>query len=166
MVEHPPSGYVAGHPRERSDVTADRAVIEELMELLTDGADGFAAASEKLAASERPDLATNMVKYSAQRSDFRRELEALAGPFVEPETSGSTKAALHRAWMTVQDVVSGSDPDGVLEVARQGEEHAVAAYAAALDQPLSSSLRTVLERQRDQIEAAHIEMKILTRPSA
>ena len=48
------------------------------MELLQDSSDGFTEASEKVADSERPELAAKFAAYASQRSAFYKELEVLA----------------------------------------------------------------------------------------
>ncbi|MGH8925682.1 MAG: hypothetical protein ACRDWA_13755 [Acidimicrobiia bacterium] len=39
--------------------------------------------------------------------------------------------------MAVKDAVTGSDPGAVLDVAEQGEEHAVAEYERAMEEEIS-----------------------------
>lgn len=143
-------------------MSVDKNVTEELMELLQDSSDGFSAAAEKLADSDRPELGTEFRKYAAQRSTFYNELEALAAAYGDDlEESGSFKAAAHRVWMGAKDAISGSDPDGVLDAAEQGEEHAVSTYADALEQEISADLVTTVRRQLDEIQAVHTRVKAL-----
>ena len=153
-------------------VFADRSTIEDLAEVLQDGIDGYREAAEKLKDGSRPDLVSNMMHYADRRAALKDELERFAEErdLQHPDgddigdTSGSTRAAAHRAWMSLKDALSGSDPDGVLDAAVQGEEYAVSTYVEALDRDLSPELRKVLERQLDQVNTGRIEMKILRRP--
>ncbi len=76
--------------------------------------------------------------------------------------SGTAAAALHRGWMALKDAISGSDPEGVLDVAEQGEDHAVSEYQKALDNTeISTQLRSVIERQFAAVKSAHDEVSSL-----
>ena len=143
-------------------MSTDKNVTEDLMEILEDGAKGFADAAEKLKDSDRPDLAPTFAGYSAQRSQFSSELEALAAAYGDDvDEDGSARAAVHRLWMAAKDTLSGSDPDGVLDAAEQGEDYAVKAYEEALAQDISADLRTTVRRQFVEVKAAHDEVKAL-----
>lgn len=133
------------------------------MELLTDSSEGFAAAAEKLAESDRADLAPKFRSYADQRTGFYTQLEVLAAAYGDDlEESGSLKAAAHRMWMTVKDTLAGSDPDGVLSAAVNGEEYAVSTYTSALNErDLSAGLRSTLEDHLAAITAAHSEIRSL-----
>ena len=64
--------------------------------------------------------------------------------------------------MAVKDAVTGSDAGAVLDVAEQGEDHAVAEYERALDSDeLSIDLRDVIQRQYASVKAAHDEVRTL-----
>jgi uncharacterized protein (TIGR02284 family) len=63
--------------------------------------------------------------------------------------------------MTLKDALSGSSPNGVIDVAEQGEDHAVEAYEKALGEDISTDLRTVVERQHADVTAAHDEIRSL-----
>lgn len=143
-------------------MSVDKAVSEELMELLQDSCDGFTAAAQKLADSDRSELVSEFESYAMQRSRFYKDLEVLAATYGDDlEESGSIKAAAHRVWMMAKDALSGSDADGVLDAAEQGEEYAVSAYARALEQEISANLRLTIRRQLDEIEKTHAQIKVL-----
>ncbi len=150
------------HP-ERPTMSNDRRVTKDIIETLEDGKDGFARAAEKLADTDRSDLSTKMRKYSDQRGTFSAELEKMAENYGDDiDESGSVSAAVHRGWMTVKDALAGADPEGVLDAAEQGEDHAVSEYEDALkDDDISPDLRSVLERQFADIKQAHNEIKAL-----
>ena len=63
--------------------------------------------------------------------------------------------------MAVKDAIAGSAPDGVLDAAEEGEDHAVSEFEKALTQDVSSGLRTVVQRQLNKIRAAHGQVKAL-----
>ncbi len=142
--------------------STDQKVTADLIETLQDGKKGFADAAEKLAESNRPDLVAKFNELSAQRASFASELETMAAAYGDDiDESGSVKAAAHRGWMAVKDAISGSDPDGVLDAAEQGEDHTVSAYEDALKEDISADLRTTVERQFMSIKTAHDEVKAL-----
>jgi uncharacterized protein (TIGR02284 family) len=87
----------------------------------------------------------------------------MAGAYGDKITeSGSAAAALHRGWMALKDALSGSDAQGVLDAAEQGEDHAVSEYERALDNTeISIDLRNVIERQYAAVQAAHDEVRSL-----
>lgn len=143
-------------------MSTDRRVTKNLIETLEDGRDGFASAADKLADSNRPDLSTTMRTYSQQRAEFANELELMAADYGDDiDEDGSVAAAMHRGWMAVKDAIAGSDPDGVLDAAEQGEDHAVAAYDEALKADISADLRTTVQRQYGEVTRAHDAIKAL-----
>ena len=91
----------------------DARVTKNIVELLEDGKKGFAHAADKLADSNRADLAPMFREFSEQRAGFAAELTAMAAAYGdEVEEHGSVKGKIHRGWMAVKDALSGSDPDG------------------------------------------------------
>lgn len=143
-------------------MSEDKRVTEDLIETLQDGVAGFAKAAERLADSERPELATSMRGFSEQRASFVAELEQLAARYGdEVDEEGSLAAKAHRGWMAVKDAMSGSDPSGVLGAAEQGEDHAVSQYEEALAKDISENLRAVVARQRDAVAEARNEIRAL-----
>ncbi|HJU51083.1 MAG TPA: PA2169 family four-helix-bundle protein [Acidimicrobiia bacterium] len=144
-------------------MSSDMTVTKDLIETLEDGKNGFAAAAEKLAESDRPQIAAKFRQYSSQRAQFAEELRSMAKSYGDDiKESGSVGAALHRGWMAVKDAATGSDAGAVLDVAEQGEDHAVAEYERALDNDeLSIDLRDVIQRQYASVKAAHDEVRTL-----
>ena len=143
-------------------MSTDEKVTKELIQTLEDGTNGFQTAAEKLSDSDRADLASRFTTYSAERSRFADELRSLASAYGDQvDDSGSVAAAAHRGWMAVKDTISGSSPSGVLDVAEQGEDHAVSEYRKALDADISPELRSVVQRQFQSVQAAHDEVKSL-----
>ena len=64
--------------------------------------------------------------------------------------------------MSLKDALKGTKPDGVLDAAEQGEDHAVSEYEKALAETyISDGLRTVVQRQFVEIQATHAKVKEL-----
>ena len=101
-------------------------------------------------------------RLSDQRAQFSHQLRTMANAYGDQvDEDGSAAAALHRGWMSLKDALSGSDPDGVLDAAEQGEDHAVKEYQKALAADISIELRAVIERQYVDVKAAHDEVRAL-----
>lgn len=142
--------------------STDEQVTKDLIQTLEDGHKGFAEAAEKLTDSARADLAPKMTTYSAQRLAFANELRSIANAYGdEIKESGSITAAVHRGWMALADAFSGSSPEGVINAAEQGEDHAVSEFQKALAADISPELRTTISRQFVEVQAAHDDIRAL-----
>ena len=140
----------------------DAKVSKNSVEVLEDGKKGFDHAADKLAESNRADLAPMFREFSEQRAGFAAELTTMAAAYGdEIDEHGSVKGTIHRGWMAVKDALSGSDPDGILDAAEQGEDHAVDSYKKALDEDISPELKDVLRRQMGTVQATHDQVKAL-----
>ena len=143
-------------------MSTDAAVTKDLIQTLEDGKEGFSKAADKLDGSDSPELGTLFREYSDQRATFSAELRELARDYGDQiHESGSVAATLHRGWMTLKDAVAGSDPEGVLDAAEMGEDHAIKEYEKALAADISAGLRTVVQRQATEVKAAHDKVRAL-----
>ncbi len=143
-------------------MSIDRKVTKDLIETLEDGRKGFNDAADKLAETNRADLAPKFRELAEQRAGFSAELETMAAAYGDDiDEDGSVLAAVHRGWMSLKDALAGSDPDGVLDAAEQGEDHAVSEYEKALDEDISENLRQAIQRQFSAVKSAHDEVKRL-----
>jgi len=143
-------------------MSKDAAVTKDLIQTLEDGKDGFAKGADKLQGDDAAEIASTFRTLSTQRAALADELQVMAKNYGDDiEESGTVTAALHRGWMSLKDVVAGSDPKGVLDVAEQGEDHAVKEFEKALDADISPSLRTVVERQLVEVKSAHDQVRAL-----
>jgi uncharacterized protein (TIGR02284 family) len=140
----------------------DAAVTRDLLQTLQDGVDGFGEGAEKLEQDGEAALAATFRQLGVERSELAAELERLAASYGDHiEESGSLAAKVHRGWMAVKDAIAGSDPDGVLDVAEQGEDHAVSEYEKALGEDISPEFKAVLQRQLTVVQAAHDRVRAL-----
>lgn len=138
------------------------AVLEDLIETLEDGRQGFLKAADTLDGEAHGDLVQKMRGYSEQRATFSTELRSLAAEHgFEISEEGSMGGSLHRGWMSLKDAVTGDDPSAIVGAAESGEDHAVADYEDALGQELPADVRTVVERQAGEIRQAHDEVRSL-----
>ena len=141
-------------------MSVDSRVSKDLVETLQDGRQGFSDAAERLTDTDRAEWATTLRRFAEQRSAFATELEELGADYGDDvHDEGSVAAKAHRGWMALKDTLTGSKPDGVLDACVSGEDHAVSEYEDALGKDLSEGLRTVVQRQLTEIQAARTELK-------
>ncbi len=147
-------------------MSTDEAVTKDIIESLEDGKDGFTKGAEQLDGLHEPQLVAKFRELAEQRTRFADELQGMAKDYGDDvDRSGSVAAKLHRGWMSLKDALSSSDAKAVLDVAKQGEEHAVTEYQKALDADLSDGLRTVVDRQYQDVVAARDEVATLAASS-
>lgn len=139
------------------------SVIENLLETVQNGRKGFAEAAEKLDEDDNEELASEMRRLSQQRLRMSNELKALAANEGAPiqNGNGSVAGKLHRSFMSLRDAVTGDHPHAVLAAAEQGEDHAVAQYQRALEEDMPGSMKSVVKRQFEEVQAAHSRVRAL-----
>ena len=88
-------------------------VIDNLIETLKDGQEGFKQAAESV---RNPALKALFSDYSQQRSRFAAALqsEARRQGETEPENSSSATGALHRGWINLKSAITGGDEHAIL----------------------------------------------------
>lgn len=140
----------------------DAAVTKELIETLRDGKDGFESGAEKLGKDGETSLALTFRDLGGQRGRMVDELQQIAAGYGDQiDDSGTVAAKVHRGWMTLKDAIAGSDPDGVLDTAVQGEEHAVSEFDKALEADISPEFKATLQRMADEVRSTHDQVKAL-----
>jgi uncharacterized protein (TIGR02284 family) len=136
-----------------------RSTLNDLIQTLKDGEEGFQAAAEKL---KEHNLRSQFETFALQRARFAAELQSEVSQIGgKPETSGSTAGALHRGWMDIKNAVAGNDDHGILAEAERGEDAAVKNYRDALSKDLPSDIRSVIDRQYREILSAHNTVRAL-----
>src|SRR6266480_424307 len=143
--------------KEQTELTS---TINDLIETLKDGQEGFKQAAEGV---KDPQLKSLFTDYSLQRSRFATELQSEARVLgeSEPETSSSAAGALHRAWINLKSAVTKGDDHAILAECERGEDSAVEEYKKALDNGLSAPVQEIVSRQYAEIKQAHDRVKHL-----
>jgi len=133
------------------------SILNDLIEACRDGQSGFREAADY---AESPDLKLFFRQESLERAQFvgdlQQQVQALGG---DPEKSGSTSGAVHRAWMTIKGTLTGKDDKSILNEVERGEDSAVQAYEDALRQGLPANLRMIIEKQYLEIKGVHDRVK-------
>src|SRR5256886_15470892 len=135
-------------------------VVNNLIETLKDGQEGFKQAAEGV---KDPQLKSLLSEYSRQRSRFASELQSQAQSLggLEPEESGSTAGALHRTWINLKSAVTSGDDHAILAECERGEDSAVEQYEKAMNDNLPAQFLEIVSRQYSEIKNAHDRIKNL-----
>ena len=135
-------------------------LIDNLIEKLKDGQEGFKQAAESV---KDPQLKAVFDEYSRQRGRFVVELRSKAQRADERESdmSGSAAGALHRGWINLKSALTRGDDHSILAECERGEDSAVEEFRKALNNGLSAPVREIVSRQYVQIKEAHDRVKNL-----
>ncbi len=138
----------------------ENTVLNNLIETLKDGQEGFKQAAEGVS---DPKLKSLFSDYSDQRSRFATVLqsEARRQGETEPETTSSAAGALHRGWINLKSAITGGDEHAILAECERGEDSAVEEYKKALDDALSPAARELVSLQFPEIKADHDRIRTL-----
>ena len=144
------------------EAKATQALLNELVETLKDGQNGYADAMTDV---EDANLKETFKKYAAQRAEYITEIEDQMFKLnLKPDesASGSVTATVHRAWIDLKAALTSKDNKAVLNECERGEDYAKKAYQTALKaQDLPSNLKSVIEKQYQGVTAAHDDIKAL-----
>jgi uncharacterized protein (TIGR02284 family) len=136
------------------------SVLDELIETLKDGQQGYRQAAEAVKDAKLKSLFRD---YSDQRSRFVTALQTEARKFGDdkPEDDSSTAGALHRGWIDLKSAVTGGDQHAILAECERGEDSAVEEFQKAVQDDLPPALQEVVSRQYGEIKAAHDRIRDL-----
>ena len=135
----------------------EATTVKDLIKTLEDGRDGFAKAAQRLQNDSAPDVSRKFQEFSARRGAMADELRRTASlsDYGVPE-GGTVGGAVPRGWSAVKDALTGDSPSAVISAAEQGEDHAKSKFRDALgDKSLSPQVREIVQRQADEVKAAH-----------
>jgi uncharacterized protein (TIGR02284 family) len=129
------------------------SVLNNLIETCKDGEDGFREAAGKAKASSLQSLFT---KYSAQRAQYRTELQQLVASLGEkPETSGHVAASLHRGWINLKNAFAKDEDKALIDECEAGEDAAIKNYKEALSSALPAEVSDLIRTQFTGVQEAH-----------
>jgi len=141
------------------DTDEIRSTLNNLIETLKDGEQGFRESADKL---RNTTYAATFRSIASERtsaaSELQSEVARLGG---KPETSGSASGALHRGWIGLKAALTGNDDHAILEEAERGEDNAVKNYRDALSKDVPTDIRAIIERQYRQVQQRHNEVRAM-----
>ena len=137
------------------------STINDLIETLKDGQEGFRQAAEAVG---DPELKSLFNEYSLQRARFAGELQSDAIGLGEsnPEKRSSAAGAMHRAWIDLKSAITKHDDHAILAECERGEDSAIKEYQTAMEEEeLAAPVREVISRQYAEVKRAHDRIKQL-----
>ena len=144
------------------EAKATQALLNELVQTLKDGQEGYADAMTDV---EDAQLKETFKKYAVQRAGYVTEIEDQMFQLnLHPDTNEgtSTTSKVHRAWIDLRAALTSKDNKAVLNECERGEDYAVKAYQTALKaEGLPSALQTVIEKQYQGVQEAYNAIKAL-----
>ena len=149
------------HHENTNTATNDDVIstLNNLIETCKDGQDGFQTAAEGV---QNSNLKSSFYEFGQQRARYVGELQTLVRELGgDPETTGSTSATLHRGWINIKSLVTGQDDEAILNEAERGEDVAKDQYKKALEMSLPANVTTVIQKQYQEVQAAHDKVKAL-----
>lgn len=154
-------------PRESNETSLNMKTISEetisvlnhLIEICGEGADGFAEAAKEV---EQPELQQLFQRLSKQRLDFGVELSLCVRELgEEPDDSGSLAGKMHRGWIKLREALTSRDTHAVLAECERGEDRAVSAYRKAVHTFIDPTAADVVSRQFLKVQRSHDEVRDL-----
>ena len=134
------------------------STLNGLIETCRDGQKGFAEAAENIT---HPDIQEYCLEQSRSRARFvgelQQEVQGLGG---DPENTGSTAGAMHRAWINLKSTLGGGD-HMIVAACEDGEDSAIREYEKALKNDLPNNVRETLESQYQSIKASHNRVRLM-----
>jgi len=141
------------------DTDEIRSTLNNLIETLKDGEQGFRESADKM---KNTSYAATFRSIASERASAASELQAeVARLGGKPETSGSASGALHRGWIGLKAALTGGSDHSILEEAERGEDNAVKNYRDALSKDLPTDIHAIVERQYRQVQQRHNEVRAM-----
>lgn len=136
--------------------TEDINLLNRLIEITIDSADGYREAAEDVS---NPELKSIFQRRARERlaafSSLQSQVKALGG---QPEDEGTLLASMHRAFVNLRSTVRDGDLAVIDEVER-GEDRIQSKYEEVIgDGRLSSSSLAVAQHAYQSVRSAHEEM--------
>ncbi|MBV8834451.1 MAG: PA2169 family four-helix-bundle protein [Acidobacteriaceae bacterium] len=134
------------------------SAVSAVIAICRDAEQGFRSAAN---AVNDANLKTIFEQYSAQRTRFTEELRVTverAGGTVTD--SSGVLGKVHAGWIALKGALTGHSEHQILEETERGEDLSLKRYHEALQyQELPSEVRSLLQQQHSEVEAAHSRIK-------
>lgn len=130
--------------------------LNNLLEMCRDGEAGFRHASSH---AKTPIIVAVLERRAIECTtavvELEVEIERLGG---KPAEHGSLSAALQRGWTSLKTVFSTEDDKIVLDACVGAEEDALKVFDEALNKPMPTSARAVVQREREIASRCRAEL--------
>ena len=139
---------------------ANSQVLSDLLLINNDRIQGYQKAKDQLTDPSDSDLAMTFDEMAAQSRKNVTELQQYVHTDAAEKNETTNAGKLYRAWMGVKATFSGNDRKSMLEACEYGEDKAQQAYRDALSEDgLSSDVRTLITKQKEELKASHDHIK-------
>lgn len=147
-------------------MSKNEEIVEDLNELVkinNDRIQGYMKAVEDTEDAQLDHLFNEMIVQSQTfRSQLADHIVRIDGSAVSDATTTDISSKIHRAWIDIKAAVTGKDRDTVLSSVTFGENAAVEAYEAALENDkLPAYIKEDLTSQLSQLKSARDKMEAL-----
>lgn len=133
--------------------------LNELIIVSRDGERGFRACAAHVRSERLRALFTDRAHSCAQAAEeLEKMVRELGG---ELTTEPGTFGALHRRWMDVRAIFSGSDDATIVAECERGEDYALESYRNALDDHLPDPVRRIVLQQFEGVMNNYDQIRIL-----
>jgi len=148
--------------------TATKDILNDLVLINNDRIAGYTKAIDEIkskndSTSEHLDLIILFERMIDESREFRnslgQEVQVLGGKMAEGTL---TSGKIYRAWMDVKALFTGKDRHTILQSCESGEDAALKAYDAALEEEdIPLFLKDMILDQKEILEESHNEIKAL-----
>ncbi len=144
-------------------ITNDEKALATLNALIRVGRDAERGFLDAADAVVDPELVQLFAEYGLQRAKFivelKERMKTLRGT---PKDAGTLAGELHRAWAGLQTAIQSNETHAILTECERGENLSVTAYGEALtERDLDPQTRELIQRQYEQVQAAHDRVRQL-----
>ena len=133
--------------------------VHDVISTCRDAEQGFRGAAQ---AVNDPTMKEMFEQYSAQRAQFAVELQgavkALGFEATDPQGLGGM---LHASWISLKSLLTGHDVHGILVETERGEDWSLKTYRAALGTTLPPEIGSIIQKQFEEVQAAHDRIRSL-----
>ena len=138
--------------------------VHDVITINRDAEQGFRGAAHAVSDSGMKEM---FLGYAAQRAGFATELQtavkALGFDPIDPQGVGGM---LHASWMSLKGMLTGHDSHGILVEAERGEDSSLKTYRIALSKTLTPEIASIMQKQFEEVQAAHDRIRTLRDASA
>ena len=135
------------------------SAVNGVIRICKDAEEGFRGAAN---AVNDADLKSLFEKLSLQRGNFASELRAsVQATGNEPADPSGFAGTLHQGWIVLKGVLTGHNEHQILEETERGEDLSVKHYREALSKAMPPQLKSIVQRQYEEVQQAHDQIKTL-----